>query len=500
MPSRVPIRRLSAATATALATSLPVQGVTIGPDGLGQALIYPYYTVRAATGGNAFNTYLTVVNTTIDAKAVRVRVREGRIARPVLDFNLYLSPNDVWAAAIVPTEAGAQLVTVDTTCTDPAFVATGSGSAMALPLNANAYTGSNADGYGDTLDRTREGYVEMIEMATLSGQANAAVSHNSAGVPNNCAGMRAMTAPAVGRPRGGLSGTLTLINVNSGQDFTLDATPLDALATLPFFRPPGDPYPDWNAAEIDPVSVRIAYGHLYRSTWTRPVDAVTAVLMRSQWQGEYIMDNATGSLTDLVVTMPTRQYHTDATSSSPPFSAPLAWGSRCGATTSFGGENLGSGFFNREEQGAVVSGVDLGQLTGATRWCASAGVASIRNNAIHLPQDPTRSTVFGSTSAPFAGSPNLHINTGFQNGWIWMRPEPGFPVRPPMTSQPGSTRTNLATGQVTAGSHTFRGLPMVGFTARTFANGTLRCGAGSCQGNYGGAFPFRYAEPLDPPP
>jgi hypothetical protein len=31
----------------------------------------------------------------------------------------------------------------------------------------------------------------------------------------------------------------------------------------------------------------------------------------------------------------------------------------------------------------------------------------------------------------------------------------------------------------------------VGFFARTFANGTLGCGAGSCQGNYGGAFPLR---------
>ena len=33
------------------------------PNGLGQALIFPYYTVQSA-GGNSYNTYISVVNTT----------------------------------------------------------------------------------------------------------------------------------------------------------------------------------------------------------------------------------------------------------------------------------------------------------------------------------------------------------------------------------------------------------------------------------------------------
>ena len=45
------------------------QAVYEDPNGLGQALIYPYYTVQSANG-NAFNTYLSVVNTTSRAKAV----------------------------------------------------------------------------------------------------------------------------------------------------------------------------------------------------------------------------------------------------------------------------------------------------------------------------------------------------------------------------------------------------------------------------------------------
>jgi hypothetical protein len=73
-------------------------------------------------------------------------VREGRAARPVLDFNLYLSPNDVWTAAVVPTSDGAQLLTADSSCTDPPF---GAGSAQAaLTLKSTGYTGANADGFG----------------------------------------------------------------------------------------------------------------------------------------------------------------------------------------------------------------------------------------------------------------------------------------------------------------------------------------------------------------
>jgi hypothetical protein len=71
------------------------QAVNINPDGLGQVLIYPYYTVN---GGNV--TLLSVVNTTENAKAVKVRFNEGLNTREVLDFNLYLSPFDVWTAAL----------------------------------------------------------------------------------------------------------------------------------------------------------------------------------------------------------------------------------------------------------------------------------------------------------------------------------------------------------------------------------------------------------------
>src|SRR5688500_4965089 len=132
--------------------------VNLNPDGLGQVLIYPYYTVN---GGN--NTLISVVNTTDEVKAVKVRFLESLNSREVLDFNLYLSPFDVWTAAVTQAAAGgpARIVTTDRSCTVPAIPAPGEN------FRNFAYTGSFQDDGVDTLDRTRDGHIEMIEMGVV---------------------------------------------------------------------------------------------------------------------------------------------------------------------------------------------------------------------------------------------------------------------------------------------------------------------------------------------
>ena len=94
-------KNLTAAVLAGLAGAAGIastaQAVNLNPDGLGQVLIYPYYTVN---GGNL--TILSVVNTTEDAKAVKVRFLEAENSQEVLDFNLYMSAYDVWTAAIMP--------------------------------------------------------------------------------------------------------------------------------------------------------------------------------------------------------------------------------------------------------------------------------------------------------------------------------------------------------------------------------------------------------------
>jgi hypothetical protein len=104
--------------------------------------------------------------------------------------------------------------------------------------------------------------------------------------------------------------------------------------------------------------------------------------------------------------------------------------------------------------------------------------------------------ILGSNTQGIGEAGRLVVNAAavFQNGWIAL--ETG--TRNTMTSGAQSTTTRHATGTVTTGPHIFTGLPMAGFSVRIFRNGTLRCDAGACQGNYGAAFPFKYRRGISP--
>lgn len=160
--------RLSAAIATALGgaalTALPLIGQAQDPQapagysatGTGQVVIVPYYTVN-----NNWNTSINLTNTTDHALLVKVRVHEAQNSRDVLDFNIMLSPKDVWAAYIAAgtgDDAPPRLFAEDNSCTTPAIPSGGA------PLLALAYTGNNADGGPTDNARMTEGYVEFLVM------------------------------------------------------------------------------------------------------------------------------------------------------------------------------------------------------------------------------------------------------------------------------------------------------------------------------------------------
>src|SRR5437868_1639392 len=151
-------KALFAAVVAGLGTVGTAEAVFIAPNRTGQTLVYPYYTVQNS-GTNSWNTYISVVNTTPDAKAVKVRIIEGRTSQEVLDFNLFLSPNDVWTAALVPVDgtdgSAGKIITADASCTAPTIPAGG------VPFRNTKYV-SEAAALGHGLDRTREGYIEMI--------------------------------------------------------------------------------------------------------------------------------------------------------------------------------------------------------------------------------------------------------------------------------------------------------------------------------------------------
>src|SRR5258708_21949582 len=215
---------LTSALLSVLLLPITANAVYVSDSGFGEALIYPYYTVRS-TEGNAFNTYVSIANGDTAAKALRVRFREGRNGREVAGFNLFLGPRAIWAGAIVPSGAGARLISPDPACVSPALADSGFGTPGFVEFSATTFSGANADTFGQTVDRVREGYIEVLEMGALTAQAPSCFPQNdTAACPRGalppCQDLRAERVPAWLAPRGYLYGTTTLINVNTRPSFT----------------------------------------------------------------------------------------------------------------------------------------------------------------------------------------------------------------------------------------------------------------------------------------
>lgn len=167
--------------------------VNLSQDGLGDVLLFPYYTVR---GG--WNTLFSVTNTSDYAVAVKVRFHEAVNSRDVFDFNVVMSPHDVWTAWVTDSANGPVLHTDDNSCTVPAIRSTGQPFQGDGGNGILAYTGTPAaDGGPATADRLREGYVEMIEMgASESGTVYQGALHDpNTGMPNDCAAVEQAFVP-----------------------------------------------------------------------------------------------------------------------------------------------------------------------------------------------------------------------------------------------------------------------------------------------------------------
>jgi hypothetical protein len=141
-------------------------------DGIGHNLIVPYFT---AQGKNA--TAFTLTNTTSIGKAVKVRFRGAENSDDVLDFQVFLSPRDVWTASVSQAVTGeATITTNDKSCTKPAFTAGVAQSFLTGRLSGSTNTAG-----------TREGYIEIFNMGDIvaangAGNVGDAITH-VAGVP-----------------------------------------------------------------------------------------------------------------------------------------------------------------------------------------------------------------------------------------------------------------------------------------------------------------------------
>jgi len=138
---------MAAQATTATGVSLNVAGSE------GQVLIFPYYNVN-----NSFITAFNITNTTNDYKALKIRFRESENSNDVLDFNVYLSPYDVFTMDLNSgSDGGVELTTSDNSCTHPSL----EGGVL---FRHGAYNSTS-------VEDVREGYLEVIEMGVINKDA-----------------------------------------------------------------------------------------------------------------------------------------------------------------------------------------------------------------------------------------------------------------------------------------------------------------------------------------
>ena len=453
---------------SALGVTSAAQAVNVNPDGLGQVLIYPYYTVRDKVPGAAFSSLLTVVNSTASAKAVKVRFLEGKNSQEVLDFNLFLSKKDVWTAAILQTADGAGVGSFDNSCTIPKVSST-----TAAPVIHDFVNVLLDDAVGDdSLDRTREGYVEIIEMgAIIAGSPTEKAVTHVAGVPPGCGTITdASVLPDVTAPTGGLFGDMTLINVLAGEDYTADAVALDNFRNTGAYDTADNILPD--LTEVNPpISVVVANNAFVQSSWSNPIDAISALFMHDHVFNTFILDTATKSGTDWVLTFPTKRYYYDTSDG-------FLFGLFQRNIDANGGcDDVSVTVYDREE-GTTTPTIGFSpQRPGkANTLCWEANVLTFNG-----------SQVVGSTN-------NRSLTTSDQNGWADLN----FTLPTGTLGETGrlahvlgnfSTTIVPVNGAPVATAVSYVGLPVIGFALESYNNGQLTGADGSqVQSQYGGNF------------
>lgn len=322
--------------------------LAINPGGIGQILLVPYY-----SASNNTMSLLNIVNTdTTNGKAVKVRFRGAGNSDDVFDFQLFLSPGDVYSAAIVAREGLAHLETADNTCVLP-YTVRGKG---VDPQTSTPFVTSRLGATGtDNRKGSLEGYVEILNMADVppSSALYTATKHKADGTVDCTAAtldnlkydpLDATTPPAIATtvrnyfnaPTTGLMANWTIINVTNVASWGGAATAVEArigdengpagagnivfspqtptVATALDLTYTADPllkgnliasakydFPDLSTPYVtDPAGSLAAEAQAAVLTQALAVSSVT---------NEYITSASVVGGTDWVFSMPTRRYH-----------------------------------------------------------------------------------------------------------------------------------------------------------------------------------------------
>ena len=214
------------------AAGTPATQLSLSTTGVGHILTIPYFSTQ---GGNA--TLLNITNTdVVNGKAVKLRFRGAANSDDIFDITVFLSPGDVWSAAVSASGELSALSTNDTSCTLPSIADIKAQGGLFKTGRVNP-TNSNAE--------TREGYVEILNTADIpTGSALfTAIKHVAGKAPCTASVMDAQAADLVAGdatndpakrgyswPTGGLYANWILVNTTDKASFSGEAVAVRAEA------------------------------------------------------------------------------------------------------------------------------------------------------------------------------------------------------------------------------------------------------------------------------
>jgi hypothetical protein len=305
--------------------------VAVNAGGIGHQLVFPYFSVQ---GDNA--TLINITNTDSAGKVVKVRFRGAANSDDLFDFQVLLSPHDVWTASVTqnPSTGVAMLTTSDTTCTLPAEVKSPAGV---------SFVTNRVDSTKNTANETREGYIEVINMADVPSGSNlfntivhkAGVPDCSAGVletalGTDVTGVAGALARGMTPPTGGLTGDWIILNQSNTAAWSGSAAALEArlggarsAANLVFWPQKfGTPTNPIDTVTADPLLVQglvaiqnydlpdLSTPYLLGETPAQRADRTSRRLAVASVANQFVTSDGIAAVTDMVFSQPTRRYST----------------------------------------------------------------------------------------------------------------------------------------------------------------------------------------------
>ena len=481
-----------AVTGLAGATATKLQ---FGNTGTGHMLVVPYFSTQ---DGNS--TLLSIINTDeTKGKAVKVRFRGAANSDDIYDFQVFLSPGDVWTANVSAGADGKSfLTTADASCTKPAKATLNSTPFVTTRLNPAATAEVKAN-------NTREGYIEIFNMADIvkpaAGATNlyTSIKHKNGVAPcaniaaDAVAGTTASTAwtaintdatnaVLTGAPIGmaapttGLLANWTIINVPKSVAWSGAAAAIEAVTALGapaagnvvYFPQTSTPVAAATAAGFTADPLLAVAGRVQGALYDLPdmstpyvtgaanpsaqAAALANAIAATAVMNEFWTDPAISAATDWVFSMPTRRYA--AAVDYKAAGAPAAVYNIANAThfaaanTEMSGDKLcvtkiTNSPWDREERqptapdDVVISPSEPGA---PTLFCGETSVLSFNNGG---------ATTSGVVSANVAVK---DIDVGYQDGWLKLLTPGATATGLPVLGQAFVSAFNPAVSDGTAGN------------------------------------------------